>query len=107
MEDCILEGTSACESAVSSAEIQAENDLPVKLDSLYSDIKADAPNAHAVVTGYPEFYDLAERGSSSVTSDAMSIGPGSHAVGSPDQVGEQPADHRHAHRRSDSVVGTH
>ncbi|MBR7827665.1 SGNH/GDSL hydrolase family protein [Actinospica sp. MGRD01-02] len=62
MEDCILEGTSACESAVSSAETEAENDLPAKLDTLYSDIKADAPNAHVVVIGYPEFYDLAESG---------------------------------------------
>ena len=62
MEDCILEGTSACESAVSTAETEAENDLPAKLDTLYSDIKADAPNAHVVVIGYPEFYDLAGSG---------------------------------------------
>jgi hypothetical protein len=62
METCILEGTSACESAVSTAETEAEDDLPAKLDTLYSDIQADAPNAHVVVIGYPEFYDLAESG---------------------------------------------
>ena len=58
METCILQGTSACESAVANAESQAQNDLPAKLDTVYSDIQADAPNAHVVVIGYPEFYDL-------------------------------------------------
>jgi lysophospholipase L1-like esterase len=63
METCILEGTSACESAVSNAESQAESTLPGELDTVYSDIQSDAPNAHVVVIGYPEFYDLAQSGS--------------------------------------------
>lgn len=60
METCDLDGTSACESAVDNAETEAEDDLPAKLDALYSDIAEDAPNAHVVVLGYPEFYDLSE-----------------------------------------------
>ena len=63
MEDCVLEGTSGCESAVAGAESTAENTLPGELDTLYSDITADAPNAHVVVLGYPEFYDLSQSGS--------------------------------------------
>ena len=63
MEDCILEGTSGCVSAVDSAESYAENTLPGNLDTLYADIRADAPNAHVVVLGYPDFYDLSESGS--------------------------------------------
>ena len=63
LETCILEGTSACESAVSSAESEAKSELPGELDTLYGDIKADAPNAHVVVIGYPEFYDLSQSGS--------------------------------------------
>jgi lysophospholipase L1-like esterase len=62
METCILEGTSACQSAVASAESKAENTLPGELDTLYSEIQADAPNAHVVVIGYPEFYDLSQSG---------------------------------------------
>jgi len=63
MEDCILEGTSGCVSAVDSAESYAENTLPGNLDTLYSDIKTDAPNAHVVVLGYPDFYDLSQSSS--------------------------------------------
>jgi len=63
MEDCILEGTSGCVSAVDSAESYAENTLPGNLDTLYNDIRTDAPNAHVVVLGYPDFYDLSESGS--------------------------------------------
>ena len=58
METCILDGTSSCESAVDNAETEAEDDLPAKLDTLYSDIAADAPNAQVVVLDYPELYDL-------------------------------------------------
>ena len=58
METCVLESTSACESAVSSAETYANNTLPGNLNTLFSDIKADAPNAKVVVLDYPDFYDL-------------------------------------------------
>jgi lysophospholipase L1-like esterase len=62
MEDCVLEGTSDCESAVAGAESYAENTLPGRLDAVYADIAADAPHARVVVLGYPEFYDLAQSG---------------------------------------------
>jgi lysophospholipase L1-like esterase len=58
METCVLDSTSACESAVSNAEQYANNTLPGSLDTLFGDIKADAPNAHVVVLDYPDFYDL-------------------------------------------------
>ena len=63
METCDLEGTSACVSAVDNAESAAKSQLPAKLDTLYSAIKAAAPNAHVVVLGYPEFYDLSKSSS--------------------------------------------
>jgi lysophospholipase L1-like esterase len=60
MEDCVLEGTSGCVSAVDSAESYAKNTLPGLLDTTYADIRKDAPNAHVIVLGYPEFYDLSQ-----------------------------------------------
>lgn len=60
METCVLDSTSTCVSAIDSAESEAENQLPAKLDAVYGDIAADAPNAHVVIMGYPEFYDLSE-----------------------------------------------
>jgi lysophospholipase L1-like esterase len=62
MEDCVLDSDSGCQSAVNSAESYAENTLPGLLDTVYSDIRADAPNAHVVIIGYPEFYDLSQSG---------------------------------------------
>jgi lysophospholipase L1-like esterase len=58
METCILESTSDCESAVSQAEQYADTTLPGDLNTLFADIKADAPNAKVVVLDYPDFYDL-------------------------------------------------
>jgi lysophospholipase L1-like esterase len=58
METCVLDSTSSCESAVASAETYANDTLPGKLDTLFTDIKADAPNAKVVVLDYPDFYDL-------------------------------------------------
>ena len=58
METCVLESDSSCQSAINSAISEAQNTLPGVLDGLYSDISNDAPNAHVVVIGYPEFYDL-------------------------------------------------
>ena len=57
METCVLESTSSCESAVSSAESYANNTLPGELATLLSDIHADAPNAKVIVLDYPVFYD--------------------------------------------------
>jgi lysophospholipase L1-like esterase len=63
MEDCVLFWDSVCLSAISNAESYANNTLPGVLDTLYSDIRADSPNAHVVVVGYPEFYDLSQSSS--------------------------------------------
>ena len=60
METCVLDSTSSCVSAVDTAESEAENQLPAKLDAVYSAIASDAPNAHVVVLGYPELYDLSQ-----------------------------------------------
>jgi lysophospholipase L1-like esterase len=58
MEDCNLDGSDTCVSEVQAAEADARATLPGKLATLFGDIAADAPNAHVVVLGYPEFYDL-------------------------------------------------
>jgi lysophospholipase L1-like esterase len=58
METCALEGTSACVSAVQSAENFAQATLPGRLDSTYNGIHSHAPNAHVVVLDYPVFYQL-------------------------------------------------
>ncbi len=58
METCVLESTSSCESAVSTAEQYANNTLPGQLDTMLADIRAAAPNAQIIVLDYPDFYDL-------------------------------------------------
>lgn len=58
METCVLGSTSSCVSAVNSAESYAQNTLPGKLNTLFNDIHADAPNARVVVLDYPVFYQL-------------------------------------------------
>jgi lysophospholipase L1-like esterase len=56
METCVLDGTSACLSAVNTAENFINNQLPAKLDAVYSAIRSHAPNAHVVVLDYPHLY---------------------------------------------------
>lgn len=63
MEDCVLGDDSYCLNAVHNAENTAKNQLPGWLGTLYSDIRTHAPNAHVVVLGYPEFYDLSKSSS--------------------------------------------
>ncbi len=58
METCALDGTSACVSAVQSAENYAQSTLPGLLDTTYGDIRAHAPSATVVVLDYPVFYQL-------------------------------------------------
>lgn len=60
MEDCILDGTSTCVSEINAAKADAKANLPGKLASVYNGIKSKAPNAHVVVLGYPDFYDLSK-----------------------------------------------
>jgi lysophospholipase L1-like esterase len=63
MEHCVLGTDDYCLDAINTAENMARSQLPGQLDTLYSDIRSDAPNAHVIVLGYPEFFDLS--GSSS------------------------------------------
>jgi lysophospholipase L1-like esterase len=56
METCVLQGTSACLSAVSTAENFINTQLGARLDAVYSAIRAHAPNAHVVVLDYPHLY---------------------------------------------------
>jgi len=58
MTTCVLQGTSACVSAVQSAENIAQNTLPGLLDSTYNGIRSHAPNATVVILSYPVFYQL-------------------------------------------------
>ncbi|HET7018999.1 MAG TPA: SGNH/GDSL hydrolase family protein [Streptosporangiaceae bacterium] len=60
METCVLGSTSSCVNAVNSAESQAQSTLPAALNTVLSDIRADAPNAKIVVLDYPQFYDLSK-----------------------------------------------
>jgi hypothetical protein len=63
MEDCVLDDDNGCVSAIDSAESYVRNTLPGVLDTLYSDIRSDSPNAQVIVMGYPEFYDLSQSSS--------------------------------------------
>ncbi|MBB2893709.1 SGNH/GDSL hydrolase family protein [Flexivirga oryzae] len=60
MEDCILDGTSTCVNEINAAKADAQANLPSKLAGVYDGIRAKAPNAHVVVLGYPDFYDLSK-----------------------------------------------
>lgn len=60
MQDCILDGTTTCVNEVNNAKADAKANLPGKLAGVYSAIRSKAPNAHVVVLGYPEFYDLSK-----------------------------------------------
>jgi lysophospholipase L1-like esterase len=58
MVDCNLYSDSTCVNEINAAENTARTQLPGWLDTLYSDIRAKAPNAKVVVLSYPRFYDL-------------------------------------------------
>jgi lysophospholipase L1-like esterase len=60
MITCVLEDTSACVAAIQQDENEMQTQLPGEMDSVLSDIHADAPNAHVVVLDYPELYDLSQ-----------------------------------------------
>ncbi|GAA1948339.1 SGNH/GDSL hydrolase family protein [Kitasatospora viridis] len=58
METCVLDGTSSCLSAVSTAESYAQNTLPGSLNTLFTAIHNKAPHAQVVVLGYPHLYQV-------------------------------------------------
>jgi lysophospholipase L1-like esterase len=57
MIDCNLYSDTTCVNEINAAENTARTQLPGWLDTLYSDIRAKAPNAKVVVLSYPRFYD--------------------------------------------------
>jgi lysophospholipase L1-like esterase len=60
METCVLDSTNSCVSAIDQAESEMQSELPGALDTTFSDINADAPNATVVVLDYPQLYDLSQ-----------------------------------------------
>jgi lysophospholipase L1-like esterase len=58
MQACVLHSTASCEAAVAAGEKYANTTLPGLLDTMLSDISAQAPAAQVVVLDYPDFYDL-------------------------------------------------
>jgi hypothetical protein len=58
LSSCLLGSDTTCQNAVSTAENTALTQLPGQLDTVYGDIRARAANAHVVILGYPQFYDL-------------------------------------------------
>jgi lysophospholipase L1-like esterase len=60
METCVLGSTGDCVSAIDTAENKMSTQLPGELNSVLSDIGADAPNARVVVLDYPDLYDLSQ-----------------------------------------------
>jgi lysophospholipase L1-like esterase len=56
METCVLGSDSACLAAVAGAQAFAQNELPGRLNTLFSAIDSRAPSAHVVVLDYPHLY---------------------------------------------------
>jgi hypothetical protein len=55
MESCALYYFT-CQGSINSADSYIENSLPAALNTTYSDIRADAPNARVLVVGYPHLF---------------------------------------------------
>jgi lysophospholipase L1-like esterase len=58
METCVLSSDSACVAAVNTAKSFMQNQLPGRLDALYSAIRSKAPSARVVVLDYPRLYKI-------------------------------------------------
>lgn len=54
---CQFGSSSSCAAAVATAEADAQNTLPAKLDATYAAIKSKAPSARVVVLDYPLLFD--------------------------------------------------
>jgi lysophospholipase L1-like esterase len=84
METCMLESTSSCLNAVSAAEafITSPSQLPARLDTTLSTIRAHAPYAKIVVLGYPDLYDLSKSGTCTglSTRDRTALNGGADAL---------------------------
>lgn len=53
---CLLLDDQSCAGAVAGSTTQITDDLPALLDKAYTLVRAEAPNAHIVVTGYPRLF---------------------------------------------------
>lgn len=53
---CLTQPDQVCAGAVAGAEAHITSDLPALLDSAYTQVRAAAPGAHVVVTGYPRLF---------------------------------------------------
>lgn len=58
METCVLGSDSACLAAVAGAQAFAQNDLPGRLNTLFSAIHSRASSARVVVLDYPHLYKI-------------------------------------------------
>ncbi|QJT00728.1 SGNH/GDSL hydrolase family protein [Streptomyces asoensis] len=58
MTTCVTGSDSTCLSRINTARAYVDSTLPGRLDTVYSTIRAKAPNARVVVIGYPRFYKL-------------------------------------------------
>ena len=53
---CLSPSDGACQGALALATRAITSTLPGRLDTVYSQVAAGAPNAHVVVTGYPRLF---------------------------------------------------
>ncbi|MFI9722519.1 SGNH/GDSL hydrolase family protein [Streptomyces sp. NPDC052396] len=58
MQSCVLGSDSSCLDRINQAGTFVRDQLPGRLDSVYSAISDKAPNARVVVLGYPRLYKL-------------------------------------------------
>ncbi|MFI1971093.1 lipase [Streptomyces cinnamoneus] len=56
MSSCVLGTDSSCLDRIARARAFIQDELPAKLDSVYTAISSRAPAARVVVLGYPRFY---------------------------------------------------
>ncbi|GAA2722958.1 MULTISPECIES: SGNH/GDSL hydrolase family protein [Streptomyces] len=56
MSTCVFNGDGPCLDRINKARSFIQNELPAKLDNVYSAISSRAPRAQVVVLGYPRFY---------------------------------------------------
>jgi lysophospholipase L1-like esterase len=55
MESCALYYFT-CQSSINNADSYIENSLPAALNTTYTEVRADAPNATVLVVGYPHLF---------------------------------------------------
>lgn len=58
MQTCVLQSTASCVNRMGQANTYITDNLPARLDAVYNEIRARAPQARVVVLGYPRMYQL-------------------------------------------------